>query len=103
MSIGRSDPTARFHLRLFIAGTAPRSRRTVETVRRFCETHLSERHELEIVDVFQQPALAERDGILAAPTLLKLSPGPERRLTGTLDEARLLRDLLAVSVVEERP
>lgn len=103
MSIDRPDPTARYHLRLFIAGTAPRSRRTVETVRRFCETHLVGRHDLEIVDIFQQPALAERDGILAAPTLLKLSPPPERRITGTLDEPRLLRDLLSMPVVEEQP
>lgn len=103
MSIDRSDPPARFLLRLFIAGTAPRSRRTVETVRKFCEAHLAQRHELEIVDIFQQPALAERDGVLAAPTLLKLAPQPERRLTGTLDEARLGRDLLSVPAVEERP
>lgn len=103
MSADRSDPADRYHLRLFIAGTAPRSRRTVETVRRFCESHLLGRHELEIVDIFQQPALAERDGVLAAPTLLKLSPSPERRLTGVLDEPRLLRDLLSTSVVEEHP
>ncbi len=82
-----------YRLRLFIAGTAPRSRRTVETVRRFCEVHLAARHELEIVDIFQQPGLAERDGIIAAPTLLKLAPGPERRITGSFDEDRLLHGL----------
>lgn len=102
MSAERSDPVIHYHLRLFIAGNAPRSRRTVETVRRFCESHLPGRHDLEIVDVFQQPALAEKDGVLAAPTLLKLSPAPERRLTGTLDEPRLLRDLLSTTVGEEQ-
>ena len=90
-------------LRLFIAGTAARSRRTVETVRRFCEDHLANRYELEIVDIFQQAALAERDGILAAPTLLKLAPGPERRITGSLDEDRLLRNLALPPVTETHP
>jgi circadian clock protein KaiB len=92
-----------FRLRLFIAGTAPRSRRTVDTVRRFCDLHLANRHELEIVDIFQQAALAERDGILAAPTLLKLAPGPERRLTGPLDEARLRRAFDLPPMVETHP
>lgn len=92
-----------FLLRLFIAGTAPRSRRTVETVRRFCERHLSGRHELEIVDIFQQPALADRDRILAAPTLLKVAPGPERRITGYLDEERLRRGLDLPPALETHP
>lgn len=92
-----------YRLRLFIAGTAPRSRRTVDTVRRFCDLHLADRHELEIVDIFQQAALAERDGILAAPTLLKLAPGPERRLTGLLDEARLRRAFDLPSIMETHP
>jgi len=85
---------ALYRLRLFIAGTAPRSLRTVETVRRLCETHLADRYELEIVDIYQQPGLAERDGILAAPTLLRAAPAPERRITGDLsNEARVLRGL----------
>jgi circadian clock protein KaiB len=88
-----SEGRALYRLRLFIAGTAPRSRGTVETVRRFCEVHLAGRHELEIVDIFQQASLAERDGVIAAPTLLKLAPGPERRITGSLNEARLLQGL----------
>ncbi|MCJ2013663.1 circadian clock KaiB family protein [Methylobacterium sp. J-076] len=103
MSTDRPDPPAAYLLRLFIAGTAPRSRRTIEIVRRFCETHLAGRHQLEVVDIFQQPALAERDGILAAPTLLKLSPRPEQRLTGILDEQRLMREIELIPAVEQYP
>jgi circadian clock protein KaiB len=81
-------------MRLFVAGTAPRSLRAVEGLRRICEAHIPGRYELEIVDIYQQPDLAERDGILAAPTLLKIAPLPERRISGDLlDEARILRGL----------
>lgn len=91
----------RIRLRLFVAGTAPRSLRAVEFLRRVCEAHIPGRYELEIVDIYQQPELAERDGILAAPTLLKLAPGPERRLSGDLlDEGRVLRGLEIASVAE---
>lgn len=88
------DTAARYCFRLFVAGTAPRSLRAVESVRRICETHLADGYELEIVDIYQQPDLAERDGILAAPILLKVSPLPERRIAGDLlDAERVLRGL----------
>ena len=61
------------------------------------------RYELEIVDIYQQPDLAERDGILAAPTLLKVSPHPERRISGDLlDEGRSLRGLQIAPATETR-
>lgn len=83
-----------FRFRLFVAGTAPRSLRAVEAVRRICEAHLAGRYELEIIDIYQQPDLAERDGILAAPILLKIAPSPERRIAGDLlDDDRVLRGL----------
>ena len=93
----------RYCLRLFVAGTAPRSLRVVESLRRICEAHLAGRYELEIVDIYQQPDLAERDGILAAPTLLKVSPHPERRISGDLlDEGRILRGLQIAPATETR-
>ena len=87
------DP-AEYQLRLFIAGTSPRSQRTIENLRRICRQHLADRHNLVIVDIYQQPDLAEADQVVAAPTLLKLTPEPLRRIIGDLsDEARVLRGL----------
>ncbi|MDP4005576.1 circadian clock KaiB family protein [Methylobacterium sp. NEAU K] len=92
-----------YRLRLFVAGTAQRSLRAVEVLRRLCETHIAGRYELEIIDIYQQPDLAERDGVLAAPTLLKIAPLPERRITGDLlDERRILRGLELDPAVEAR-
>ncbi|MCJ2092073.1 MULTISPECIES: circadian clock KaiB family protein [unclassified Methylobacterium] len=87
------DP-AEYQLRLFIAGTSPRSQRTIENLRRICREHLADRHSLVIVDIYQQPELAEAAQVVAAPTLLKLTPEPLRRIVGDLsDEARVLRGL----------
>lgn len=83
-----------YRLRLFVAGNSPRSRRTIANLRRFCVKHLTGRFELEIVDIYQQPNFAEQDQIVAAPTLLKLSPPPLRRIVGDLsDESRVRRAL----------
>ena len=95
------DPEDRFRLRLFVAGTAPRSLRAVESLRRICEAHIPGRYELEIIDIYQQPDLAERDGVMAAPTLLRVSPHPERRISGDLlDEGRILRGLQIAPAAE---
>ena len=84
----------RYRLRLFIAGSSARSRRTIETLRRILRERLEGRVDLEIVDIYQQPDLAEANQVIAAPTLLKLRPLPVRRLIGDLaDEARVLEGL----------
>jgi circadian clock protein KaiB len=84
----------RYALRLFIAGSSPRSRRAVENLRRICSTHLEGRFDLEIVDIYQQPQLASESQVVAAPTLLRIEPLPLRRIIGDLsNEALVLRGL----------
>lgn len=84
----------RYVLRLFVAGMTPRSRRAIENLRRICDGPLANRVDLETVDIYQQPHLAELHQVVAAPTLLRLEPLPQRRLIGDLsDEARVLRGL----------
>jgi circadian clock protein KaiB len=88
-SEGRGTPQApagEYQLRLYITGMTPNSRRAVENIKNICERYLAGRYELEIIDLFQQPALAEGQQIVAAPTLLKLSPLPLRRLIGDLSD-----------------
>ena len=81
-------------LRLFVAGMTPRSRRTIENLRRICDGPLAGRVDLETIDIYQQPHLAEKHQVVAAPTLLRLEPLPQRRLVGDLsDETRVLRGL----------
>ncbi len=71
-------------LKLYITGMTPNSKRAVENVKRICEEHLHGRYELEVIDIYQQPMLAEGEQILAAPTLIKKLPDPLRRLIGDM-------------------
>jgi circadian clock protein KaiB len=81
-------------LRLYVVGGLPNSVQAVENLRQICERHLEDRHTLEVVDFLEHPDRALRDGVLVTPTLLKLSPGPEATIIGTLsDRAAVLRAL----------
>ena len=73
-------------LRLYVAGTTPRSMRAILDARAFCESHLANRYELEVIDIYQQPAQARDEQIIAVPTLVRSLPPPLRRLVGDLSD-----------------
>ncbi|HKT71786.1 MAG TPA: circadian clock KaiB family protein [Steroidobacteraceae bacterium] len=78
-------------LRLYVTGMTSRSARAIENVRAVCQKHLDGRYELQVIDVYQQPALAVSEQIVAVPTLVKELPPPLRRLIGDMsDESRVL-------------
>ncbi|MBN1935854.1 MAG: circadian clock KaiB family protein [Anaerolineae bacterium] len=71
-------------LKLYVVGQTIRSRQAVASMRRICREKLGEQCECIIIDVLEQPELAEADKIIATPTLIKVSPPPVRRLLGDL-------------------
>jgi circadian clock protein KaiB len=81
-------------LRLFVTGASPNSLRAIANLKEICETYLKGNYEMEIIDVYQQPLIAEREQIIALPLLIKKSPSPERRLIGDMsDTDKVLRGL----------
>jgi len=76
----------RWALTLYVDGASGSSVNAIETVRRFCDQQLGGHVDLEVIDVHLQPALAVRDQIVAAPTLVKRRPGPPRRIVGDLSD-----------------
>ena len=84
----------RYEFRLYIAGTNLNSVRAIENVRRLRKSLRPSRCKLEIIDLYQQPALAKRDQVVAAPALVKLYPLPRRTFVGDLsDSARVVAGL----------
>jgi circadian clock protein KaiB len=75
----------KFVLKLYIAGSSPRSQQAIGNLRRICAEELPG-SELEVIDVLEQPHLAEGARILATPTLIKELPQPVRRLIGDLSD-----------------
>ncbi len=75
-----------FVFSLFIAGMSPQSRRAVDNITKLCDRHLAGRCELQIVDIYQQPELAQEEQLVAVPTLIKKLPFPLRRFIGDLSD-----------------
>jgi circadian clock protein KaiB len=83
-----------YKLRLFVTGATPNSSRAISNLKEICEMYLKGNYELEIIDVYQSPLLAQSEQIIALPLLIKKSPSPERRLIGDMsDRGKVLRGL----------
>ena len=87
-------PVTRYALRLYITGQTPRSRQSVENLRALCDKYIPGHFDLEVIDIYQQPAMAAAGQIIAAPTLIKSMPLPLRRLVGDFsDQNRVILGL----------
>jgi circadian clock protein KaiB len=73
-------------LRLYVAGNAPNSLRAIANVQAICGAHFAGGHEIEIVDLLEQPGRALDDGVIVTPTLVKLLPLPVQRVIGNLSD-----------------
>ena len=78
------DNEEQYFLRLFVTGASPNSSRAISNIKSICESKLGGKYELEIIDVYQQPLMAETEQIIALPLLIKKFPLPERRFIGDL-------------------
>ena len=76
----------RYVLRLYVTGMTPGSSRAIERVRQLCDERLAGRYALEVIDIYQKPALAKDEQIIATPTLIRVLPAPLRRFIGDLSK-----------------
>ena len=75
-------------LSLYISGPTPRSATAIVNVRKLCEAHLPGRYRLTVIDLSRTPLEAARHQIIAAPTLVREAPLPERRFIGDMSDTR---------------
>jgi circadian clock protein KaiB len=71
-------------LKLYVAGQSPKSVNAIANIKKICEENLQGRYELDVIDLYQQPQLAQGEQIIALPTLIRKLPPPLRRIIGDL-------------------
>ncbi|RZL16602.1 MAG: circadian clock protein KaiB [Pedobacter sp.] len=73
-----------WELRLYVAGKTLKSATALTNLKKYCEEHLKGKYSIEVIDLLQQPQLAEGDQIFAIPTLVRKVPEPIRKIIGDL-------------------
>lgn len=79
-----------YRLKLYVAGQTPKCVRAFANLREICETHLSGKYDIEIIDLTINPQLGRADQILAIPTLVRHLPSPLVKIIGDLSNTELV-------------
>jgi circadian clock protein KaiB len=91
---GNGTQRERVRLRLYLSSRSANGTSAAQMFRAAAQRLPAASLELEVIDVFDEPARAQRDRIIATPTLIKVEPQPELRLIGSIgDEEAILRYL----------
>lgn len=90
---------AKYILRLYVSGSSARSLKAVQNLKKLCEEHLPD-YDLEVIDIYKDPAAARDEQIIAAPTLVKKLPEPLRKFVGDLSNTKKI--LVGLDVYERQ-
>ena len=77
-------------VRLYIVGKTKRAEDTVNQLHDLFQGEWCDKYSLEVIDVMDNPGLAEQDRVIATPTLIKISPKPARRIIGDLNRSDMI-------------
>ena len=91
-----------FTFRLYVTGDAPNSLQAIANLTQLCETHIPERHSIEIVDVLLDPKRALAEAVYLTPLLVSDSPYPGHRIVGTLSHTEPILQILGLGVAKRR-
>jgi circadian clock protein KaiB len=94
----RAEDSLGYNLRLYVAGQTPKSIAAIYNLRRLCEKYLSGRYRLDVVDLMVDPNLAQRDQIIAIPTLVRHMPEQIKRVIGDLSNGKRVLTRLGIDI-----
>jgi circadian clock protein KaiB len=82
-------------VQLFITGDSDQTRAVCKRVSDFAATTLKQAQRIDIIDVLDEPGLADSANVFVTPTLVIRTPNWERRLVGDLSDVAKLERVLA--------
>jgi len=91
---------AKWTLRLYVAGQTPKSLAAFENLKKIAEEHLQGEYTIEIIDLLENPQLAEGDQIVAIPTLVRKLPEPVKKIIGDLSNTE--RVLVGLDIIPSK-
>ena len=89
-----------WRLRLYVTDWSPRCTVAYKNLKRICSERLKDRFQIEVIDLLEHPEDARREQIVAIPTLMKITPKPQRILVGDFSQEQYVVKGLDMEVSE---
>jgi circadian clock protein KaiB len=84
-----------------VAGSDLEVKRVWDALEKVCQEHVPGRYRIALVDILLDPEQADAFDIVAAPTLIRQSPLPVRRVIGDLSQVTKVLTGLGIPVPQE--
>ena len=75
-------------LQLYIAGMSENSVLAIRNITQLCNQYLKDHFDLEIIDIYKNPSVAEEQKIVFSPSLIRQFPLPRKILIGDLSDTK---------------
>lgn len=83
-----------WELRLYVAGETSKTLTALANLKAICEEHLAGKYRIEVIDLRDNPRMAQEDQIVAIPTLIRKLPLSMQKIIGDLANTdRVLKGL----------
>jgi circadian clock protein KaiB len=73
-----------YEFKIYVVDATAGSLQAVRELKALLEHRYKNRYFLKVIDVLKEPEIAEADRVLATPTVIKVTPRPEKRIVGSL-------------------
>ena len=88
------DNKTSYALHLFIRGNSPNAEKTLSSIHQLLERGLNNPYTLKVIDINKNPHQAAENNISIAPTLIRTSPQPTKRIVGQLDDIQRILNII---------
>lgn len=85
---------------LYVAGPTARSKQAAHNMEELCERYFPGEYLLNVIDVLDDPQLAEQVKIIATPTLVQRAPASGLRIIGSLSDRKAILEALGLEPQE---
>lgn len=92
-----------YEFTLYVSRQRGRGRRAIDSVERLCEQHFKDNYKLTIIDMDDAPQEAERDRVLATPTLVIHKPLPKKQVIGCFENPGDLARVMGIGAGSDGP
>jgi circadian clock protein KaiB len=83
-----SNGKGKIILQLYIAGMSENSALAIQNITRLCDRYPKDQVDLEIIDIYKNPSVAEEQKIVFSPSLIRQFPLPRKILIGDLSDTK---------------
>ena len=87
-------------LQLYITGMSENSVRAIQNITQICNRYLENCFDLEIIDIYKNPSVAEEQMIVFSPSLIRQFPLPKKTLIGDLSDTKKVISSLGITFKE---